>query len=88
MQVRMLKTMVGPNVNRPEGKIVNVPDAEAKNLIKGGIAEAFVIKPKEKAARTEKPQSKPRTSRPITASGNSPDEGKSDDGKPAENKTE
>lgn len=49
MKVEMLTISCGPKGNHHPGQIIDVPEAEAKDLIKGGHAKA-VPEPAKKAA--------------------------------------
>jgi len=62
MRVRMRTTMAGPERTVIAGKVADLPDAEARDLIKGGYAEAV-----GKAAAPERPK-------PETAAAPGPEE--------------
>ena len=64
MQIKMKALMAGPNVLRQPGKVYDVPDAEAKELIAGDYAEKYVA-PKRESAPADKG--------PETADANAPE---------------
>lgn len=55
MKVKMLSIASGPEWSADVGSVVDRPDAEAKALIKGGFAEAFV-ETTEAAVEAETPE--------------------------------
>ena len=55
MQIKMLTRSAGPNGNRTIGQVLDVGDAEGRELIAGGYAESVSVPQSDTTALEEEP---------------------------------